>query len=70
MAGNIRELQNIASYIKLIGDNEVTLNSLPFYILNENESFKKKLSYIQSRCNLDKVFKTIEVISNYNKSNK
>ncbi|WP_443110728.1 hypothetical protein [Caloramator sp. mosi_1] len=37
--GNIRELQNIASYLNVMGFEIVTLNDLPQYILNNGIDF-------------------------------
>lgn len=61
--GNIRELQNVASYIELMNEEKVTLDKLPYYLLFRKESFERELTVLEENFDLAnslKVLKTIE----------
>ncbi|CDF57450.1 sigma-54 interaction domain-containing protein [Thermobrachium celere] len=60
--GNIRELQNIASYLNVMEFNKVTLSDLPQYILNYGIDFNKELEVIENSYKLEKVIDVLECI--------
>lgn len=46
--GNIREIQNVASYINIMSNNEeVLLSDLPYYLINYNVDFNKEIEYLK-----------------------
>lgn len=46
--GNIREIQNVASYINIMSNNEeVLLSDLPYYLINYNVDFNKEVEYLK-----------------------
>ncbi|WP_347562556.1 sigma 54-interacting transcriptional regulator [Clostridium sp. AWRP] len=55
--GNIREIQNVASYIKIMTDDEeVKARDLPYYLVDYNIDFDKEITYLKSKnCILDSV---------------
>lgn len=60
--GNIRELQNIASYLNVMEFNNVTLNDLPQYILNSGINFNKELDIIENNYKIEKVIDILDCI--------
>ena len=67
--GNIRELQNVASYIELMNEAEVTLDKLPYYLLHQEKNFEKELEQIEESFSFDKCFQIIKIIDQYNSHN-
>nr|WP_167351590.1 sigma 54-interacting transcriptional regulator [Clostridium ragsdalei] len=55
--GNIREIQNVASYIKIMNDEEeVKARDLPYYLVDYNIDFDKEITYLKSKnCILNSV---------------
>ncbi|MDR3673615.1 MAG: sigma 54-interacting transcriptional regulator [Holophaga sp.] len=51
--GNIRELNNVASYLSFMTEQVVTLESLPHYLLDEHPSFEREEALL-ARCGLDR----------------
>lgn len=67
--GNIRELQNVASYIELMNDDKVTIDKLPYYLLHQQKSFDNELRVIKEKFGINKCMGIINLIYQYNKSN-
>jgi len=63
--GNIRELQNVASYIKLMNEKELTLEKLPYYLVYQEKSFEKELSLIEENFGMAKVLEIMNMIQKY-----
>ncbi|OAA84965.1 sigma-54 interaction domain-containing protein [Clostridium ljungdahlii] len=55
--GNIREIQNVASYIKIMNDdNEVNIGDLPYYLVDYNINFDEEAAYLKCKnCIFDSV---------------
>jgi transcriptional regulator with PAS, ATPase and Fis domain len=51
--GNIRELNNVASYLSFMTEREVTLDALPHYLLGESPGFDREEALL-GRCGLDR----------------
>jgi len=51
--GNIRELNNVASYLSFMTEREVTLDTLPHYLLGEAPGFDREEALL-GRCGLDR----------------
>lgn len=82
--GNIRELKNIASYITTVEDgNEVTLASLPNYLLSANKSkhpdlntrdskniFHKEIQYLEEKTNYSEALYVLKAINYLNEIDK
>lgn len=48
--GNIREIQNVASYIKIMNDDdEVNIGDLPYYLLDYNINFDRETAYLKCK---------------------
>lgn len=47
--GNIRELQNVASYISLMCEREVTADKLPYYMLDGGLNFEAELQALEEK---------------------
>ncbi|WP_410506416.1 winged-helix domain-containing protein [Haloimpatiens sp. FM7315] len=76
--GNIRELQNTASYISLMCSGTVTVENLPFN-LNKKVVVEKKdnrsdlqdlMQIIKSKYSIDVVVEILKIIYRFNKSSK
>lgn len=77
--GNIRELENAASYISLMCGERVTIENLPFNILNNDQTkkndFKKEIEkeesediyILKSKCDFTKVLEILKVIDGFSK---
>ncbi|WP_341457751.1 sigma-54 interaction domain-containing protein [Haloimpatiens massiliensis] len=76
--GNIRELQNAASYISLMCSEEVTIENLPFDIVNDekkendklkNEEINKMCSeevyILKSKCNFKKALEVLNIVNSF-----
>ncbi|WP_035289432.1 sigma 54-interacting transcriptional regulator [Clostridium sp. KNHs214] len=74
--GNIRELQNAASYISLMCKDEVTVYNLPFNIINDEKKEKNKLNYqemneicseevyiLKSKCDFEKTLEVLNILN-------
>ncbi len=68
--GNIRELQNVASYIKLMNEKELTIEKLPYYLVYQEKSFEKELSFIEENFDIAKVLEIMNLIQKYCSQNK
>lgn len=70
--GNIRELQNAASYISLMCDDEVNIENLPFNILEEsetledNETLSEDAYILKDKCDFEKTIEILKIISSFN----
>lgn len=64
--GNIRELQNVASYIALMNENKVSYDRLPPYILNSYESFDNEFNILNGRCDINKSIEILKLIERFN----
>lgn len=70
--GNIRELQNAASYISLMCDYEVNIENLPFNILEEsetiedNETLSEDAYILKDKCDFEKTIEILKIISSFN----
>ncbi len=67
--GNIRELQNVVSYIELTKSKKVTLNQLPYYLLHKTHNFENELAKIEESFGVAKGLEAIKLISYYNNLN-
>lgn len=64
--GNIRELQNVASYIELMNEETLTLSSLPNYLVQQDRNFEKELMAIEENFGIEKGMQTLKLIDQYN----
>jgi transcriptional regulator with PAS, ATPase and Fis domain len=64
--GNIRELQNVASYIELMSDEEVNLENLPFYMLQKKSDFETELKVIEKKCSIITAIEIMKLIEDRN----
>ena len=64
--GNIRELQNVASYIELMSDDEVAVDNLPFYMLHRKIDFEREIRVIERKCSLITAIEIIKIIEDRN----
>lgn len=60
--GNVRELQNVVSYIELMSDGYVTMEHIPFYIINSQRNFEREYTVISNRCNIHTALKMLEIL--------
>lgn len=67
--GNIRELQNVASYIELMSEEEVVVDNLPFYMLNSKIDFESELRVIEKKCSLITAIEIMRIIEDRNLMN-
>lgn len=67
--GNIRELQNVASYIELMNEEKVTIDKLPYYLLQQQKSFEKELEIIEENFGIIKGLEIIKLVDQYNRLN-
>jgi sigma-54 dependent transcriptional regulator, acetoin dehydrogenase operon transcriptional activator AcoR len=67
--GNIRELQNVASYIELMNEEKVTIDKLPYFLLQQQKSFEKELEIIEENFGLLKTLEILKLIDQYNRLN-
>jgi transcriptional regulator with PAS, ATPase and Fis domain len=51
--GNIRELNNVASYLSFLTPAVVTPESLPYYLQDETQSFEREEGLLAQRCGLE-----------------
>jgi transcriptional regulator with PAS, ATPase and Fis domain len=62
-AGNVRELQNVAAYLAFVVDGQVTLDTLPQYILEVAEDFQAELESLSRRTTIDELKAVFEALS-------
>ncbi|MEQ8197565.1 MAG: sigma 54-interacting transcriptional regulator [Clostridiaceae bacterium] len=67
--GNIRELQNVASYIELMCDKEVSIENIPHYIINSRSNFDEEFNIIKGKLDVSAVIEVMEVIRQKKYSN-
>ncbi|WP_268064587.1 sigma-54 interaction domain-containing protein [Clostridium estertheticum] len=67
--GNIREIQNVASYIALMSDSVVKAENLPYYIVNYGLDFSKELSFLESKNSLLNAIEVLKIIKKQNSLN-
>lgn len=67
--GNIRELQNVASYLELMCDIEAKLKNLPYYITQCSIDFNKEFKFIENRFNILTTIKVLKIIDEKNAVN-
>ncbi|OLN32986.1 two component, sigma54 specific, transcriptional regulator, Fis family [Desulfosporosinus metallidurans] len=60
--GNIRELENVASYIALMNEEKATLDKLPYYLLLQKNSFEKELTVIEGSFSITKGLEIIKMV--------
>jgi len=60
--GNIRELNNVASYLSFMTEHEVTLAALPHYLLGEPATFEREEALL-GRCGLDRARAVLSALS-------
>jgi sigma-54 dependent transcriptional regulator, acetoin dehydrogenase operon transcriptional activator AcoR len=61
--GNIRELNNVASYLSLMTQERITKRELPHYLLGDGESFEREERMIAARCGLDRAQPVLKALS-------
>jgi sigma-54 dependent transcriptional regulator, acetoin dehydrogenase operon transcriptional activator AcoR len=62
-AGNVRELQNVAAYLALVIEGQVSIENLPHYILEETEDFQAELRALTRRATIDELKAAFEALS-------
>jgi transcriptional regulator with PAS, ATPase and Fis domain len=60
--GNIRELANVANHLTLMGDDPVTVKSLPAHLLGRTEAFEAESASLGRRCGLERARAVLEVL--------
>jgi sigma-54 dependent transcriptional regulator, acetoin dehydrogenase operon transcriptional activator AcoR len=61
--GNVRELQNMAAYLAFVIDGQVSIDTLPQYILEETEDFQAELQALSRRATLEELNAVFEALS-------
>lgn len=64
--GNIRELQNVASYIELMSDDEVVIANLPYYMLHRKVDFEREFTVIERKCSAVAAIEIMRIIEDRN----
>ncbi|MFD3157780.1 sigma 54-interacting transcriptional regulator [Haloimpatiens sp. FM7330] len=64
--GNIRELQNAASYISLMCNDVVRLDNLPFNVTHIKDNFNKEIDVLKCKCDFSKCIKVLKIIDESN----
>ncbi len=67
--GNIRELENIASYIMALNINDVGVKDLPYYIFNQTDDFEEMFNHLLSNEDIDMAVDIISIIREFNANN-
>lgn len=68
--GNIRELQNVASYISLMCNDIATYEDLPFNVEEEQINEYDECVYIlKSKCNFERCVDIVKIINKFNSIN-
>lgn len=62
-AGNVRELQNVAAYLAFVIDGQVSIDTLPQYILEETEDFQAELRALSRRATIEELKAAFEALS-------
>ena len=66
--GNIREVQNIASYINFVIEGEVSIEKLPRYLLSSINDFKKEYDLLRAKLDIVKVITLLQILSRAHQS--
>jgi sigma-54 dependent transcriptional regulator, acetoin dehydrogenase operon transcriptional activator AcoR len=61
--GNVRELQNMAAYLAFVIDGQVSIDTLPQYILEETEDFQAELRALSRRATIEELNAVFEALS-------
>ncbi len=61
--GNVRELQNVAAYLAFVIDEQVQIDALPQYILEETEDFELELRALGKRATIEELKVVFEALS-------
>jgi sigma-54 dependent transcriptional regulator, acetoin dehydrogenase operon transcriptional activator AcoR len=64
--GNVRELQNVAAYLALVIDGQVSVDNLPQYLLEETEDFRAELRALNKRATTEELKAVFEALSKVN----
>ncbi len=67
--GNIRELQNVASYISLMCEEKVRASDLPLTIEKEERNYNYEEDILRNKCDFYKSLDILKVINNFNDRN-
>jgi sigma-54 dependent transcriptional regulator, acetoin dehydrogenase operon transcriptional activator AcoR len=62
-AGNVRELQNVAAYLAFVIDGQVSIDTLPQYILEETEDFQAELRVLSRKATIEELKTAFEALS-------
>lgn len=61
--GNIREIQNVASYINIMcDDEEINVKDLPYYLVNYNMDFNKEIEYLKCKNSVSDSISILKII--------
>jgi sigma-54 dependent transcriptional regulator, acetoin dehydrogenase operon transcriptional activator AcoR len=66
----VRELQNVAAYLAFVIDDQVSIDTLPQYVLEETEDFQTELQALSKRATIEELKATFEALSNTTGSGK
>jgi sigma-54 dependent transcriptional regulator, acetoin dehydrogenase operon transcriptional activator AcoR len=61
--GNVRELQNVAAYLALVIDGQVSIDTLPQYVLEKTEDFQAELLALSKRATIEELRAAFEALS-------
>jgi len=68
--GNIRELQNVASYISLMCDDKVEVKNLPSTLDYKEKNCNYEKEILKSSCDFEKAIEFLNLINGFNKLEK
>ncbi|MBB6630382.1 sigma-54 interaction domain-containing protein [Clostridium algidicarnis] len=68
--GNIRELQNVASYISLMCDDKVEVKNLPSTLDYKEKNCNYEKEILKSSCDFEKAIEFLNLINSFNKLEK
>ncbi|MBU3208921.1 sigma-54 interaction domain-containing protein [Clostridium algidicarnis] len=68
--GNIRELQNVASYISLMCDDKVEVNNLPSTLDYKEKNCDYEKEILKSSCDFETAIEFLNLINSFNKLEK
>jgi sigma-54 dependent transcriptional regulator, acetoin dehydrogenase operon transcriptional activator AcoR len=61
--GNVRELQNVAAYLAFVIDDQVSIDTLPHYLLEEAEDFQAELRTLTRMATVEELKAAFEALS-------
>lgn len=68
--GNIRELQNVASYIALMCEDKVEIKDLPSTLDYKEKSYNHERNILENTCKLETAIEFLDLINSFNKAEK